>query len=58
MEELELYTGAAEAEVPEAIEQLVTMYETGKGVELGKGNSNEYLNRLVKKVQDVLDKYF
>ena len=29
---LELITSAAEAEVPEAMEQLVTMYETGKGV--------------------------
>ena len=29
---LELITGAAEAGVPEAMEQLVTMYETGKGV--------------------------
>ena len=30
---LELIKGAAEAGVPEAMEQLVTMYETGKGVE-------------------------
>ncbi len=49
---LELITGAAEAGVPEAMSQLVTMYETGKGVKRDRNKGIRWRQEYILKLRD------
>ena len=52
---LELISGAAEADVPEAIEQLIVMYETGKGVARDYRRGIEWRKRYVAALKEAYE---
>ena len=52
---VELITGAAEAGLTEAMEKLVTMYETGEGVKRDDSEANRWYEKLVEKARSAYE---